>query len=204
MASPGAGDDLSYVRNETSAALLRAARSEFAEHGIAGGRIDRIAKNAGVNKERIYAYFGSKERLFDVAVADALAELVDVIALRPGDDLGDYVLQVIAHHRASPELSRLMLWESLHYGGGDLPASGSRAALYRAKLDSMMAVLGTDDPAKAASVLHAIIGVALWGSNGAPFARLLALSAGVGDFSSEFESLVGAMFGSLAGPKALT
>ena len=198
MASFSATDDLSYVRNDTSRALLQEARREFARYGIAGGRINRIAENAGVNKERIYAYFGSKERLFDVAVADALAELVDVVALQPGDDLGEHVMQSITHHRVAPELPRLLLWEALHYSDGELPASGARAGLYKAKIEAMKAILGTDDSARAASALFLVIGAAVWGSSGEPLARLLASAAGVDDFSVETESLIRSMFGAIS------
>src|SRR5699024_9716263 len=63
-------------RTETTRALLlKAARTEFAAHGIAGARVDRIAERAGVNKQRIYANFGDKERLFQHVVGQALDEL---------------------------------------------------------------------------------------------------------------------------------
>ena len=45
--------------------LIDAARVEFAEHGIAGARVDRIAADAQANKAQIYHYFGNKDRLFD-------------------------------------------------------------------------------------------------------------------------------------------
>ncbi|NJP82382.1 helix-turn-helix transcriptional regulator, partial [Streptomyces sp. AA8] len=48
----------------TRQALLDAAVDEFAEHGFDGARIERIGTRAGVNKERIYQYFGNKQRLF--------------------------------------------------------------------------------------------------------------------------------------------
>jgi len=48
----------------TSQALLDAALSEFAEHGFEGGRVDRIAAQAGVNKQLVYHYFGNKDELY--------------------------------------------------------------------------------------------------------------------------------------------
>ncbi|MGX9902297.1 TetR family transcriptional regulator [Arthrobacter sp. SA17] len=44
----------------TKALLLQAATAEFSEKGLAGARIDRIAAAAGINKERIYQYFGKR------------------------------------------------------------------------------------------------------------------------------------------------
>lgn len=50
--------------DRSQAAILAAARDEFSEHGFAGGRVDRIAQRAGVNKRLIYYYFGNKDELF--------------------------------------------------------------------------------------------------------------------------------------------
>jgi len=44
--------------------ILDAALAEFAEFGLGGARMDRIAERAGVNKRLIYYYFASKESLF--------------------------------------------------------------------------------------------------------------------------------------------
>jgi AcrR family transcriptional regulator len=44
--------------------ILAAALDEFAEHGLAGARVDRIARAAGVNKAMIYYHFDSKEDLY--------------------------------------------------------------------------------------------------------------------------------------------
>jgi AcrR family transcriptional regulator len=44
----------------TKARLLAAGTEEFAAHGFAGARIDRIAERAGANKRLIYMYFADK------------------------------------------------------------------------------------------------------------------------------------------------
>ena len=48
----------------TSARILRVAAQEFAERGLHGARVDRIAARADVNKRMIYHYFGSKTALY--------------------------------------------------------------------------------------------------------------------------------------------
>jgi AcrR family transcriptional regulator len=48
----------------TKAAILQAALREFGTHGLAGARIDRIAKSAGVNNHALYYHFGDKQALF--------------------------------------------------------------------------------------------------------------------------------------------
>lgn len=49
---------------ETIAAILHAATRHFAERGLAGARIDEIARDAGVNKATIYYHLGGKEELY--------------------------------------------------------------------------------------------------------------------------------------------
>jgi TetR/AcrR family transcriptional regulator len=44
--------------------LLAAARREFADHGLAGARVDEIAARAKVNKQLVYHYFGDKDALY--------------------------------------------------------------------------------------------------------------------------------------------
>ncbi len=45
-------------------AILAAARDEFAEHGLGGARMDRIAERAALDKRLIYYYFKNKDSLF--------------------------------------------------------------------------------------------------------------------------------------------
>jgi TetR/AcrR family transcriptional regulator len=52
----------------TKAAIVAAALHEFAELGLAGARIDEIAKAARVNKALLYYYFESKEDLYQGVV----------------------------------------------------------------------------------------------------------------------------------------
>lgn len=44
--------------------ILAVASREFAQFGLAGARVDRIASKAGINKAMIYYYFRSKENLY--------------------------------------------------------------------------------------------------------------------------------------------
>ncbi|WP_309107635.1 TetR family transcriptional regulator [Arthrobacter sp.] len=74
---------------EVHSKLLQAATAEFSERGLAGARIDRIAAAAGVNKERIYQYFGKKDELFDAVLA---TELVRVVAEVPLEGKGPAAL----------------------------------------------------------------------------------------------------------------
>ena len=48
----------------TKRRIMQAATTEFAQHGPDGTTVERIARRAGVNKERVYNYFGGKRALF--------------------------------------------------------------------------------------------------------------------------------------------
>jgi len=56
-------------------AILDAATSEFADHGFAGARVDRVAAGAGLNKAMLYHYFGDKEALYLAVLERAYADL---------------------------------------------------------------------------------------------------------------------------------
>lgn len=49
---------------QTRDRLLHAALAEFAQHGFAGARVERIVKAAGVNKQALYYYFADKDDLY--------------------------------------------------------------------------------------------------------------------------------------------
>ncbi|MCP2032894.1 AcrR family transcriptional regulator [Okibacterium sp. HSC-33S16] len=96
----------------TKEVILAAARAEFAAHGMAGGRVDRIAKAAGANVQRIYAYYGDKQGLFDTVVRGAAQSLSTAIGGRQPNIEAfagaafDYVVQ-------NPGNTRIMTWARL-------------------------------------------------------------------------------------------
>ncbi|GAA0923528.1 TetR/AcrR family transcriptional regulator [Nonomuraea longicatena] len=141
--------------------LLAAARQEFAALGVAGARVDRIAELAGVNKERVYGHFGSKEGLFAATVSAAMDELTDEVG-KPGDDIAAWVGSVYDFHRERPELLRLLLWEALSRGEGELPGESRRAEGYALKVDALADRLGVEPGPRTAVVLLSLIGLAAW------------------------------------------
>ncbi|MBH0778238.1 TetR/AcrR family transcriptional regulator [Nocardia bovistercoris] len=145
----------------TRQALIRAARAEFAEYGLAGARVDRIAETAGVNKERIYGLFGSKDKLFDVILIESMREFLDVVRPLAQTDPGDYVADLFDYHREHPQLLRLLLWEALHRGADAHDIDGWRAAHYVRKSDSARQQFDLDEQA-AGRTLLALCGLANW------------------------------------------
>ena len=55
--------------------ILEAAKQEFAAHGLAGARVDRIAAKAGANKRMLYYHVGNKENLY-LAVLEGAYEKI--------------------------------------------------------------------------------------------------------------------------------
>jgi TetR/AcrR family transcriptional regulator len=55
--------------------LLKAARAEFAAKGLMGARVDEIARSAGLNKQLVYHYFGSKDELYRAVLEGVYAEI---------------------------------------------------------------------------------------------------------------------------------
>jgi AcrR family transcriptional regulator len=86
--------------------ILAAAEREFATNGFSGARMDRIAARAGVNKQLLFHYFGSKTRLYQAAVAAGLeaAQLGLPPPGRPADRLRQFIGQLQAVTAASPAL----------------------------------------------------------------------------------------------------
>src|SRR5690625_681308 len=141
--------------------LLAAAREEFAAHGIAGARVDRIARVAGANKERIYGYFGSKENLFQAVIAEAKAQHTAALG-EPSGDLAEYVGRLYDHHHENPTLLRLMQWEALHYGDQPSVEGSGRADLYRDKVTALADAMGGAAHREAAATLLILSGLAAW------------------------------------------
>lgn len=92
--------------------LLEAATEEFAAHGLAGARVDRIAASAQVNKQQMYAWFGSKDGLFDAVFAAQLDRIVDAVPFTAGD-LPGYAVALYDSYLTDPEIIRLVGWNRL-------------------------------------------------------------------------------------------
>jgi AcrR family transcriptional regulator len=103
-----------YMRNAkaTQERILNAAMVEFSAYGIAGARVDRIAKTAGCNKNLIYVYFESKEKLFTAILQKHLLSVYEAVTFSP-DDLPGYATRVFEFAITNPDLMRLMAWFSL-------------------------------------------------------------------------------------------
>lgn len=95
--------------SELRARIIAAARSEFATHGLAGARIDRIASAAQASKERLYAHFGGKEALFQHVLDTDSEEFFAPLVAKP-DDLPGFVGAMFDRSRDHVEHLRMFAW----------------------------------------------------------------------------------------------
>lgn len=97
---------------QTRLRILDSATTEFARHGIAGARVDRVALGAGVSKPMIYTYFGSKSGLFDAVFEAHVIANGDRVPFTP-EDLPGYAVRLYEDYVADPSLVRLLMWKRL-------------------------------------------------------------------------------------------
>ncbi|MCA9668693.1 MAG: TetR/AcrR family transcriptional regulator [Myxococcales bacterium] len=69
--------------------ILDAASAEFAERGLGGASVRKIAARAGTTAAMINYYFGGKQALYDEVVARAQSELLMAITLALGEPGGE-------------------------------------------------------------------------------------------------------------------
>ncbi|WP_051808905.1 TetR/AcrR family transcriptional regulator [Actinoplanes subtropicus] len=148
-----------YDAEDTRRRIFLAAADEFAERGLAGARVDRIAAAARANKQAIYLYYGSKEKLFAAVVRAKLAEVGDIVDVDP-DAVGESVGRLFDWHREHPELIRLLLWEALETYDEPDETDAERRDTFRAKARRFA---GGETRVRAAQdLLFTIMGLVSW------------------------------------------
>ena len=184
---------MAWNTEETRRRLKEAAAAEFAAHGLAGTKIDTIAAQAGINKERIYNYFGGKEQLFSLVLADELAKIAEAVPLETiaTEGIGSYAGRCFDYHVAHPELVRLLHWEALELEG-EVPDEEARTAHYQRKVaifaDAQRSGTLADRPAPADAVFL-ILAICTWWVAAPQVARMV-LGAPVEDALAEHRAAV--------------
>lgn len=152
---------MAYDSTATKERILTAAASEFAAHGVAGARVDRIAASAQANKRAIYDYFGDKDGLFTAVLERLLADLAE--AVPPGDDdLASYAERLFDHHRDHPEGLRLLLWEALERGDQPVPGEDARRSHYEDKVRAVRTAEGDEGDEDPRTRLFLALGLVGW------------------------------------------
>lgn len=101
--------------------ILDVATTEFAEHGLSGGRVDSIAEKTKTSKRMIYYYFGSKEGLYLAVLEKAYRKIRTLEAdlalenLEPVEALRAIITSTFDHDEQNPDFVRLVSIENIHY-----------------------------------------------------------------------------------------
>jgi AcrR family transcriptional regulator len=115
-----AADERLRDADRSQATILAAARDEFAEFGLGGARMDRIAERAGLNKRLIYYYFEDKEQLFRAVLEQAYLHIreeerkLKLLELKPADAIRRLVEFTWDYYLAHPEFLTLLNSANLH------------------------------------------------------------------------------------------
>ena len=109
--------------------LFAAAAAEFAARGFAGANVDRIARNARVNKAMIYYHFRSKAALYQEILGDmfqAVGERIRAVAASrdtPEEKLRQFVEAIAVAAEARPHFPPIWFREIAEEGAHLGPAT---------------------------------------------------------------------------------
>ena len=102
--------------------ILKTAIRLFAEKGFAGTSVDEIVDMTGINKRMVYHYFGSKELLYQQALATEYGklEMLEIKTLHSEAPIEKTVYDIVAAYfaflQANEEFVQLILQENLNRG----------------------------------------------------------------------------------------
>jgi AcrR family transcriptional regulator len=126
-------------RRDSRARIFKAATTEFATHGYAATRVDRIARRARLNKAMVYYHFGNKLGLYRAILLDMLgavgARLDELVTepLPPADKIRRVVEIYVQCATERPHIAPMVLREAANKGRQfDRETAQAIARLWRA------------------------------------------------------------------------
>ena len=102
--------------------ILKVSIRLFAKKGFAGVSVDEIVDAAAVNKRMVYHYFGSKEALYQAALADEYGKLeaLEIKTLHPEEPIEKVISDIVSAYfsflQDNPDFVQLILQENLNRG----------------------------------------------------------------------------------------
>ena len=101
--------------------ILEVAIEEFAAHGLAGARIERISAAAGTVDRMLYYYYGNKEKLYQTALEQCYTQMIGAQRNFVIPDDAEAAMRKLVehcwdHYANHPEHVRLLMTENLLNG----------------------------------------------------------------------------------------
>lgn len=127
-------------------ALLDAGRTEFANHGYDGARLERIAAKVGCAKRMLYYYFGNKQDVYLAVIEQSYTDIrasekqLNLDAMEPLQALHALAQKSFEYHEQNQEFTRLVLQENFQ-GGGMLGQISKTELLRKAALEPIERIL---------------------------------------------------------------
>lgn len=149
---------------DTRAAILEAARAEFAAKGYDGATLRGIARTAGVDPRLVHHYFDGKQSVFQevLQIPVRLPQVIDKVFSGSPDDLGERVLRTFFSVWDAPAASeRLVAFVAASTSTTD--AARTMQQFIRGEILSRISRFATgDDPQLRASLAASqLVGVAI-------------------------------------------
>lgn len=107
---------------KTKQDIIEVATREFAENGLSGARVDKIAAQTKTSKRMIYYYFGSKEKLYVAVLEEAYRRMrriesdLDIDHLPPLEAIAELAGFTFDYQTGHPDFIRLVVIENIHEG----------------------------------------------------------------------------------------
>jgi AcrR family transcriptional regulator len=170
------------TKAEVRKRLLETAAREFADHGLDGSNVDRIALTAGYAKGTIYNYFKSKLELFAEVLAEGCAQAVERYSSAPRTgSVRDCLLALaaadVAVIREDERFFQVVVREAMSFRPETFPVIVEQLAPYVAIVEEVLTrgvaegeIRGDRPTAQLALVFLGVLAmlyVQHWGSEGA-------------------------------------
>jgi AcrR family transcriptional regulator len=128
------------VRTENQSRILQVAIREFAQKGLAGARVAEIAEQAGVNKQLLYYYFGSKDGLYSAVLSNMVTvSRNNILARSDVQSLTDWFSGALSPAEIERRRTLRRAWraEALERGGQELLREEERREAWERATDAV-------------------------------------------------------------------
>ena len=138
-----AGQPAKRKREDRRERILEVATDEFARKGLAGARVDEIARRAKANKQLVYYYFGGKLGLYN----EVLGHMIEESRQRIADEasavtLAEKFRMMVDRGVESTGIrwQRLLTWEALEADtGGEFVREADRSGTWQRHIANVKA-----------------------------------------------------------------